>query len=86
MLAVHEFATPSLTSILTIDDVLSVQFGLNAHPSEPRPPLPILPEWSPRFMRPVSDPAGRTCTVDALLSGMAGAGHGVAGALVLSGD
>ena len=78
MLAVHEFATPSLTSIVTIDAVLSDPFGLNAHPSEPRPPLPVLPEWSPRFLRPVSDPAGQACTVDVLLSGMAGAGHGVA--------
>ena len=31
-----------------------------------------------RFMRPVGDPAGRASTLDLLLSGMAGAGHGVA--------
>ena len=78
MFAVHEFATPSLTSIVTLDAVLSEQFGLNGNPSGPGLPLPVLPEWSPRFLRPVSDPAGQTCAVDALLSGMAGAGHGVA--------
>ena len=78
MLAVHEFATPSLTSIVTIDAVLSDPFGINAHPSEPGPLLPVLPEWSPRLLRPLSDPAGQTCTVDVLLSEMAGAGHGIA--------
>lgn len=78
MLAVHEFATPSLTSIVTIDAVLSDGFDINAQPSEPRPPLPVLPEWSPRFLRTLRDPTGQTCTVDGLLSGMAGAGHGVA--------
>ena len=78
MLVVHDFAPPSLTSIVTIDAILSDRFDINAQPSEPRPPLPVLPEWSPRFLRPVSDPAGQTCTVDVLLSGMVGAGHGVA--------
>ena len=57
MLPVHEFANLSLTSIVTIDAVLSDRFGLDAHPSEPR--VPVLPEWSQRFRRPVTDPAGR---------------------------
>ena len=78
MLPVHEFATPPLTSIVTIDAALSDRFGLNAHPSESAPRLPVLPEWSQRFRRPVADPAGQPSTLDLLLSGMAGAGHGVA--------
>ena len=78
MLAVHEFATPSLTSIVTIDAVLSDRFGLDVHPSEPGPLGPIPPEWSQRFMRPVGDPTGQPSTLDLLLSGMAAAGHGVA--------
>ena len=73
---VHEFANLSLTSIVTIDAVLSDRFGLDAHPSEPR--VPVLPEWSQRYRRPVTDPAGQPSTLDLLLSGMAGAGHGVA--------
>jgi len=77
MLPVHEFATPPLTSIVTLDAVLSDRFGLDVHPSESAPRVPVLPEWSPRFMRPVADPAGQA-TLDLLLSGMAGAGHGVA--------
>ena len=68
MLAVNEFAKPSLTSIVTIDAVLS----------ESRPQVQVPPQWSQRFMRPVGDPAGRASTLDLLLSGMAGAGHGVA--------
>jgi len=32
MLPVHEFAKLSLTSIVTIDAVLSDRFGLDAHP------------------------------------------------------
>ena len=78
MLPVHEFATPPLTSIVTIDAALSDRFGLNAHPSESAPRVPVLPEWSQRFRRPVADPAGQPSTLDLLLSGMAGAGHGVA--------
>lgn len=78
MSAVQDFATPNLTSIITIDAVLSDPFGLNALPSEPRPALPVLSEWSRRFLCSVNDPAGHTCSVDRLLSGMAGAGHGVA--------
>ena len=78
MLAVNEFATPALTSIVTIDAVLSDQFGPNAHPSESPPPGQVLPPWSKRFMRPVGDPAGQAATLDLLLSGMARAGHGVA--------
>jgi hypothetical protein len=76
MLPVYEFANLSLTSIVTIDAVLSDRFGLDAHSSEPR--VPVLPEWSQRFQRPVADPAGQPSTLDLLLSGMAGAGHGVA--------
>ena len=68
MLAVNEFAKPSLTSIVAIDAVLS----------ESRPQVQVPPQWSQRFMRPVGDPAGRASTLDLLLSGMAGAGHGVA--------
>ena len=68
MLAVNEFAKPSLTSIVTIDAVLS----------ESRPQVQVPPQWSQRFMHPVGDPAGRASTLDLLLSGMAGAGHGVA--------
>ena len=78
MLAVHEFANLSLTSIVTIDAVLSDRFGLDVHPSEPGPLGPIPPEWSQRFMRPVGDPTGQPSTLDLLLSGMAAAGHGVA--------
>ena len=85
MLAAHEFATPSLTSIVTIDAVLSDPFGINAHPSEPRPPLPILPEWSSRFLRPVAirraDMHGRWLAV-----GNGGRRTWCCGALVLSGD
>src|SRR5208337_3411636 len=77
MLAVNEFDKPSLTSIVTIDAVLSGRFGLNAHPSESRPQVHV-PKWSPRFMRPVGNPAGQASTLALLLSGMAGAGHGVA--------
>ena len=68
MLAVNEFAKPSLTSIVAIDAVLS----------ESRPLVQVPPQWSQRFMRPVGDPAGRASTLDLLLSGMAGAGHGAA--------
>ena len=41
-------------------------------------PVFVPPQWSRRFMRPVGDPAGQAATLDLLLSGMAGAGHGVA--------
>ena len=68
MLAVNEFAKPSLTSIVTTDAVLS----------ESRPQVQVPPQWSQRFMYPAGDPAGRESTLDLLLSGMAGAGHGVA--------
>ena len=70
MLAVNEFAKPSLTSIVAIDAVLS--------DSSTSAEFQVPPQWSPRFMRPVGDPAGRASTLDLLLSGMAGAGHGVA--------
>ena len=70
MLAVNEFAKPSLTSIVTIDAVLS--------DVAPSAAVQVPPQWSERFMRPVGDPAGRASTLDLLLSGMAGAGHGVA--------
>jgi hypothetical protein len=68
MLAVNEFAKPSLTSIVAIDAVLS----------ESGPQVQVPPQWSQRLLRPVGDPAGRASTLDLLLSGMAGAGHGVA--------
>jgi hypothetical protein len=68
MLAVNEFAKPSQTSIVAVDAVLS----------ESRPRVQVPPQWSQRFLRPVSDPAGRASTLDLLLSGMARAGHGVA--------
>src|SRR5271154_2134106 len=68
MLAINEFAKPSLTSIVAIDAVLS----------ESSPQVQVPPQWSQRFMRPVGDPAGRGSTLELLLSGMAGAGHGVA--------
>jgi hypothetical protein len=64
MLAVNEFAKPSLTSIVAIDAVLSE--------------VQVPPQWSQRFLRPVGDPAGRASTLDLLQSGMAGTGHGVA--------
>ncbi len=70
MLPVHAFATPALTSIITIDAVLSDNFEHSAHPH--------VPEWSQRYRRPVADPAGQPSTLDLLLSGMAGGGHGVA--------
>jgi hypothetical protein len=78
MLTVNEVAKPSLTSIVAIDAVLSDRLRLNAHPSESRPQVQVPPQWSQRFLRPVGDPAGRASTLDLLLSGMAGAGHGVA--------
>jgi hypothetical protein len=78
MLTVNEVAKPSLTSIVAIDAVLSDRLRLNAHPSEAPPQVQVPPQWSQRFLRPVGDPAGRASTLDLLLSGMAGAGHGVA--------
>ena len=68
MLAVNEFAKSSLTSIVAIDAVLS----------ESRPLVQVPPQWSERFLRPVGGPAGRASTLDLLLLGMAGAGHGAA--------
>jgi hypothetical protein len=62
-----------LASIVTIDAVLIDNFERSGHS------MHILPEWSPRLMRPVGDPTGRPSTLDLLLSGMAAAGHGVAG-------
>ncbi len=73
MLPVHEFATPSLTSIVAVDAALADNNdGIGQSPTH------ILPEWSPRLMRPAGDPTGQPSTLDLLLSGMAGAGHGVA--------
>ena len=77
MLAVNEFANPSQTSNDTVDAAMSGRFGLNAHPSQSRPHVHI-PQWSQRFMRPAGNPAGQASTLALLLSGMAGAGLGVA--------
>src|SRR5271166_4520233 len=68
MLAVNEFVKPSLSSLVAIDAVLS----------ESRPQVQVRQQWSQRSLHPVCDPAGRASTLDLLLSGMAGAGHGVA--------
>ena len=70
MLAVHTFADRSPISIVTVETVL-------AGCSEESPVF-VPPKWSRRFMRPAGDPGGHAATLDLLLSGMAGAGHGVA--------
>jgi len=57
MLAVNEFAKPSLTSIVAIDTVLS----------ESCPQVQVPPQWSQRFMHPVCDTAGRAPALDLLL-------------------
>ena len=70
MLAVHTFSDRSPISIVTVETVLAGR-------SEESPVF-VPPEWSPRFMRSAGDPGGHAATLDLLLSGMAGAGHGVA--------
>src|SRR5271165_3244354 len=70
MLAVHTFADRSPISIVTVETVL-------AGCSEESPVF-VPPKWSRRFMRPAGDPGGHAATLDLLLSGMVGAGHGVA--------
>jgi hypothetical protein len=70
MLAVHTFADRSPISIVTVETVL-------AGCSEESPVL-VPPKWSRRFIRPAGDSGGHAATLDLLLSGMAGAGHGVA--------
>ncbi len=73
MSSLQAFATPALASIVTIVAVLADNFEQSGHSYGH-----VLPEWSPRFMRPVGDPTGQPSTLDLLLSGMAAAGHGVA--------
>src|SRR5271167_781853 len=70
MLAVHTFADRSPISIVTVETVL-------AGCSEESPVF-VPPKWSRRFMRPAGEPGGHAATLDLLLSGMAGAGHGIA--------
>ncbi len=73
MSSMQAFATPALTSIVTIDAVLIDNFERSGNSD-----VHVLPEWSPRFLRPVGDQTGQPSTLDLLLSGMAAAGHGVA--------
>ena len=70
MLAVHASADRSSISIVTVETVL-------AGCSEESPVF-VPPKWSRRLMRPAGDPGGDAATLDLLLSGMAGAGHGLA--------
>ena len=70
MLVVHTFADRSPISIVTVETVLAGCSEVS--------PVFVPPKWSRRFMRPAGDPGGHAATLDLLLSGMAGAGHGVA--------
>jgi hypothetical protein len=70
MLAVHTFAGRSPISIVSVEIVLA---GCSEESL-----VFVPPKWSRRFIRPAGDPGGHAATLDLLLSGMAGAGHGVA--------